>query len=260
MDADQDHSVSDESASVSEQCFLQMRNYFSGQHLWSAIDFSDAVRRIEEAGGDSAAVFYPHRGAVFSCILAAGCFLESAINEFLQDVVDKQIQHLPDASVQSVCELWERAEGKDRGKFGNPLAKYCETAPIFGFTLEKGTSPYQDVADLMSLRNTLVHYKPKTVSVNSEHELTERLLKRKFPPNKLVGNSPYQPFFPDKCLGYGCTQWAVRSVVDFTGQFFDKIPTVPEYASRGRTRTYILSLTRVEIDPKDLEELRASAD
>ena len=95
--------------------------------------------------------------------------------------------------------------------------------------MEKGKAAYQHVTLLMHLRNTLVHYVPEWLppissedpDVTIEHKL-EKQLKGKFEVNPMFRSSG-NPFFPDKCLGYGCAQWAILCSIDFVKEWYARL-------------------------------------
>jgi hypothetical protein len=83
----------------------------------------------------------------------------------------------------------------------------------------------------MEIRNYLMHYRREWVIIRkgrvpdegkeTRAEKFEKMLKNKFPENPLAHKN--LPFFPDKCLGHGCAEWAVTNSLAFTGEFFEKL-------------------------------------
>jgi hypothetical protein len=53
------------------------------------------------------------------------------------------------------------------------------------------------------------------------------MLKNKFAVNPLAQKN--RPFFPDKCVGHGCSEWAVRNSLEFTDEFFNKLELPAPY-------------------------------
>jgi hypothetical protein len=82
-----------------------------------------------------------------------------------------------------------------------------------------------------------MHYKREWVVVQKDQEAGNdeesqaekfgKLLKNKFPENPLAQKN--QQFFPDKCLGHGCAEWAVQNSLEFTDQFFKNIDLSAPY-------------------------------
>ena len=93
-----------------------------------------------------------------------------------------------------------------------------------GTPFETGRQPYQDAHLLVPLRNALVHYEPEavvTVGWDKEMEALENKLGSKFLPNPLTGAA--NPFFPNRCLGSGCAEWAAKTAIEFLAVFHSKI-------------------------------------
>jgi len=87
--------------------------------------------------------------------------------------------------------------------------------------MDKGAAPWQPTAILIQLRNALIHYEPEWLSthVNTEdeaHKLT-KMLRGRFTPNPLTGAG--DPYYPNKVLGHGCAEWAVRTSTEFVDAF-----------------------------------------
>ena len=66
---------------------------------------------------------------------------------------------------------------------------------------------------------------PQPAGPGQEPESTadyfEKVLYRKFATNPLAGKNV--PFFPDKCLGHGCAEWAIMNSIIFTDEFFRRL-------------------------------------
>jgi len=103
-------------------------------------------------------------------------------------------------------------------------------------TFEKGQTPYQGAALLMRLRNALTHFEPSWEPSGGPQEDKElaglsRALRRLFPENALA--EPYQPFFMQRCLGYGSSKWAITTSVAFVTEFRKRLGV-------GFSPTYLL--------------------
>jgi hypothetical protein len=59
------------------------------------------------------------------------------------------------------------------------------------------------------------------VGSESTTDKFEKILRKKFAPNPLAEKN--NPFFPDKCLGHGCAEWALINSVIFTDEFFRRL-------------------------------------
>lgn len=84
---------------------------------------------------------------------------------------------------------------------------------------------------MVSLRNGLVHYPAEwRVGVGATEEAPRGLatkLKGKFPENPFMPKG--NPFFPDRCLGHGCTAWAWKSVFELMEKFCEQARVTPIY-------------------------------
>ncbi|HIK10119.1 MAG TPA: hypothetical protein IGS52_07610 [Oscillatoriaceae cyanobacterium M33_DOE_052] len=93
---------------------------------------------------------------------------------------------------------------------------------------DRGEYLYQRIEILINLRNAIVHYKPEPwgddieKSEESSREKVRKNLEGKFKENPFA-EGVQNPFFPDKCFGYGCAKWAVNSSVEFIEEFSKKM-------------------------------------
>ncbi len=208
---------------------LQMRVYFSSYHLWAAEHFMGLASDIEAAHQGQSKFNIKHRTYVTGAVFASVAFLEAAINELFKDAADKHesyVGSLGGVVLSELADKWEQTEGRNKHVY--ILKKYqfalkFAQQPIF----IKNEPPYKDVGLLIRLRNELVHYKPETLGGTDIHGLQVEL-ENKFPINAIMVNSA-SPFFPDKCLGYGCVKWALTSSRNFTDEFFKKLGVIPSY-------------------------------
>lgn len=206
-----------------------MRVYFSSYHLRAAKHLSELARNAENEEGRRPRFDIRHRAYVTNSIFSAVGFLEAVINELFQDVADgheSYISALGTDGKRQRSELWQAARGKNQRR--GTLEKYQEALGCLGINqFDKNQPPYQDAALVRDLRNKLVHYQPKSLGGRIKHSL-DSLLSGKFQDNKLMEGSG-NPWFPDKCLGYGCAEWSVRAVSAFADEFFSRIGVVPNY-------------------------------
>jgi hypothetical protein len=101
------------------------------------------------------------------------------------------------------------------------LKKYEIALATVGVSpIDKGRSPAQDVSNLASLRNHLIHFSPKWRQPG-RNESWERALERSFVPSSLAGDNA--DFFPSRCLGHGCAHWAIVKSRAFVDEFARKI-------------------------------------
>lgn len=207
-----------------------MRVYFSSYHLWAAKHFLEISKEIEESSKELPAFEIRHRAFTINSILSSVAFVEAAINEVFQDALDNHhfyIESLGKDKIELLADYWRMTEIEKKSHL-SALDKYqlalrfCGREPF-----KKDENPYQDANLIIKLRNTLIHYKPESFSPDKPHKLGNQL-KGKFPENNLVSKSA-NPYFPDKCLGYGCANWSCKSMEKFTDAFFQKLGIEPSY-------------------------------
>jgi len=209
---------------------VMMRGYFSSYHLWAARHFSALAGSAESEEGRRPRFDIKHRAYVMNAIFSAVGFLEAAINELFQDIADGHESYVASIDAESkrlMSDFWQFTEQRNRSAF-NLLDKY-QIALTFLRKQQFGSGhqPYQDAALVVKLRNELVHYKPRSLGGDVEHTLVKQLA-RKFQDNALMTGSG-NPWFPNKCLGYGCTEWSIRSTTGYADEFFGRIGVVPNY-------------------------------
>lgn len=207
---------------------VKIRAYLSSNHLWAARYLSVLAGKIEKTSAERLRCDIKHRAYVTNSIFSAVGFLEGAINELYQDVADSHesyVANLDGDSTRLMSDFWRDT---NEGRSCSALIKYQIVLTFLRKPqFERGRSPYQDAALVVKLRNELVHYKPKTLGGDLEHPLAGEL-QNKFEGNALMTGSG-NPWFPGKCLGHGCAEWAVRSVIAFADDFFGRIGVQPNY-------------------------------
>jgi hypothetical protein len=83
------------------------------------------------------------------------------------------------------------------------------------------------------LRNALVHYKPEWDTDLENHKKIEDRLKSRFKINPFSHDN--DAFFPKKCLGHGCAEWSVQSVIKFIQDFYNKMGFSPKWSEHQFT-------------------------
>ena len=205
-----------------------LRVYFSSYHHWAASHFSELAQQIEGAHSGEPSFDIRHRAYVTNAVLSSVAFMEAAINELFQDVVDSHESYVSPLSKNTralMASHWSMTEGHARSAL--PVVdRYQLVLNFAGLEMfSEGKQPYQDAQLLVRLRNYLIHYKPEDVSRGDEHKL-EKQLRGKFPENQMM---PGNPFIPDRCLGAGCAHWSVRASRAYLDEFHETIQVVPNY-------------------------------
>src|SRR5215217_3545989 len=190
--------------------------------MLAAAFFARQTLEIESTHSEdlvSGVPYHAHRGYVTVAVLSAVASLEATINEFF---IDAENENSPTfAGVDSLiprllAEVWEEIEST------STLRKYQTALTLARKSrFDRGASPYQEVDSLIQLRNALVHYKPEWDTAQREHRKIEDRLQGRFALNPFTG--PNDAFFPKKCLGHGCAEWAVESGVAFIEEFFSRL-------------------------------------
>jgi hypothetical protein len=199
--------------SVQVEAKLRQRSAFAVQHMMAAARFSRMCGEIEIANqhqplGD---FFDSQIGAVSATVMLATASLESNINEYLCEPDDV----FPNLSGESPNALVKLLEQK------SILEKYQAVLSFRGVAeYPAGEPPYQDVDALIKLRNALVHFKPEWHDEQELHRKIEGRLKGRFEINPAIGENGV--FFPQQCMSYGCTRWAVNTSLAFMKNFSER--------------------------------------
>jgi hypothetical protein len=164
-------------------------------------------------------------GAVMSSV----AFLEALVNETFQDAADEhtsRIVSLGPKCIELMREFWNASEAG--GRFVGLLDKF-QMALLFAekSRLDPGGTPYQDVRLLIGIRNRLVHFRPVTSSGVETKD--EKQLRGKFAENQLMvgmGN----PWFPSKCLGAGCAEWAWTKSLALADEWTQRLAIFQPYS------------------------------
>jgi hypothetical protein len=213
----------------------KLRNYHSHFHVYSAFFFAKASSNIEQEYGSANVVPFDriaeHRANVTGAVFAATAFLEATINELFADAADEHPNNIWQLGFEVLTRLASLWEVEYFERYARLMEKFQTALKMAGKEqFNTGERHYQDVKLVIELRNTLTHYKPETTFSNSmDTNKLEKSLRGKFPINPLVPNEV--PFFPDKCLGYGCAKWACESSLAFADEFFSRMGLTPVYTS-----------------------------
>jgi hypothetical protein len=211
---------------ITDSLTIKSRAYFSLQHLHAAVLFAVGSRDIEKEydGVYTEAIYFKDKSYCVGAIISSVLFLEATINEFFIDAVE-----LPDLSEivkdidpqikKLLAVLWQYGSVD----YLKPLEKYERVFAVMEKPeFEKGNSYYQNVSHLIKLRNALVHYKPEWIG-DSPHKF-ENYFKGKFALNPMIGSA--NPYYPDRCFGYGFAKWSIDACVKFVDEFFNRIDLV----------------------------------
>ncbi|MFI8769411.1 hypothetical protein ACIGN6_31530 [Streptomyces sp. NPDC053792] len=214
-------------------------HYFSWDHALSASLLSRKCADLEAVAATDdlpPGILTEHRAYATASVIASVCFLEATINEFFETAERNNLEvsggrsNLPTKERQRIADVTKTVE-KMRA-----LDKFQLVLHILGQTpFDRGARPLSDAMLLVRLRNELVHYAPRLRPLENEGQqtadgqaLVRSLIGQQFPSNPFFADTS-NPFFPDKCLGHGCTSWAWRTALQLADEFFDKVGTRPVY-------------------------------
>ncbi|WP_084080197.1 hypothetical protein [Flavisolibacter ginsengisoli] len=217
---------------------VEVRSYFSIQHILSATFFLEQLREFEKSlsKDSSDQEFLNHRAFIVSIIMSCASFLEATINEVFMDAaenVDGVLNDLPKTTRNIFGRMWKK--GIPRTASYTIIDKYQIALTLANKKeFDLGQLLSQDVILLIKLRNALVHFEPESVitkdigeTAKIKRQKLEQQLTGKFEINMFTGKD--NPYFPDKCLSIGCANWAIDATLDFTDEFFMKLGIFPTY-------------------------------
>lgn len=209
------------------------RFYFSHYHIMSAAFFARASGKLESDNKDlevvSSTIQSEHRAFVTGCIFSSVSFLEAQINEIFTDAAEDQrehIHHLGD-KIYLFADMWKRGVPR---RASYPILEKYEIALALAERepLDRTSLVYRDTKLLIRMRNALIHYEPlSSTSTAKSSQEWENKFRRKFSLNPLTGAKT--PFFPIRCMGYGCAKWAVESSVRFVDHCCSRLGVQPVF-------------------------------
>lgn len=215
---------------------IRFRDCFSVRYLQSAALFCRLAYAIEQECRDTGTVpeeaRLRHEAFVLSAVLSSVTFLESTVNELHADATDDEFAAADGKHgtlLRTIGAQWQNPKNFDRAPM---LTKYQTILAIAGQPgFAEGDQAFANVRMLMEIRNHLLHYTREWVVIHSkrspgrEPESTsdhfERALARKFATNPLAAGN--LPFFPDRCLGHGCAEWAILNSIIFVDEFYRRL-------------------------------------
>ena len=206
-----------------------VKTNFSDYHMLSAAHFARQSAIIEKSYKDGITdeLRAEHRAYVTGAIIVSVASLEATINEVFISAIDNDNLFKDfDPSIPKVLSEFWTWDVVERSSI---LEKYrCVLAVANKEAFDHGNPPYQEVNDLIKLRNALVHYKPEWDTDLKNHKGIENRLKSRFNINPFSHDN--DAFFPKKCLGHGCAEWSVQSVIKFIEDFYNRMGFPPKWS------------------------------
>ena len=221
---------------------IQFRDCFSVRYIQSAALLCQLAFAIEQEYREtkeiSADLQLRHEVFILNSVLSSVTFLESTINELYADAADEAYYFADEkheALLRLIGERWKNEKNFDRAPLLNKYQKILSIAGMPSF--DEGDQAFANLRILIEIRNHLMHYTREWVVIGEAgvhgagEETTggklEKSLKKKFATNPLALRN--QPFFPNKCLGHGCAEWAVVNSLIFTDEFFRRLELPAPY-------------------------------
>jgi len=193
-----------------EEVTVKSRLYLSLQHIQSACLFARRSGQIEKEydGNFSTELLTEYWAYVTASIFTAVSFLEATINELFADAEEKYSENPLDSNTKALmADKWKSISEKRRttmmDKFD--IALTVAGKPIFNPEENDGTT-----ASMITTKKKFI-----------------KGLIRKFPTSPLMSKN--NPFFPDKCLSYGCARWAVESSLAYSDWFYARLGVSAPY-------------------------------
>ncbi|MGD0534649.1 MAG: hypothetical protein ABR999_04310 [Methanoregula sp.] len=225
-----------------DEDLILFRDCFSVKYIQSAALFCRLGFAVESdyarTGIVSADERLRHEAFILNAIFSSVAFLESTINELWSDAADNAYffsDKETEALFHAIGEKWNNENYFDR----IPLpVKYQKVLEIGNKPLFLEDDPvFSGIKDLIAIRNYLMHYRREWVTIQTSptpdastgahaeklgHHLRDRFRENPLAPKNL-------PFFPDRCLGHGCAEWAVTTSLSFTDRFFSALGLPASY-------------------------------
>jgi len=225
-----------------EESAIRFRDCFSVRYIQSAALLCQLAFAIEQeyrkAKESPAALQLQHEVFVLNSVLSSVAFLESTINELYADAADEAYFYADEkheALLKNIGEGWHNEKNFDRAPL---LSKYQKILLVAGkHEFDENDQAFANLRILVEIRNHLMHYKREWVvfrdgkTPDTREETTtekfEKILRQKFATNPFARKN--QPFFPVRCLGHGCAEWAIMNSLIFTDEFFRRLELPAPY-------------------------------
>jgi hypothetical protein len=219
-----------------EESAIRFRDCFSVRYIQSAALLCRLAFAIEQeylrGGPVQPDAQLRHEAFTLNAILSSVTFLESTINELHADSTDEEfsaIDEKHEALLRTIGRQWHNPRNFDRAPM---LTKYQTILSIAGQPgFDEGDQAFANVRILIEIRNHLLHYTREWVVIHdrqhpgrepmSTSDHFEKILYHTFASNPLAGKNV--PFFPDRCLGHGCAEWAIMNSIIFVDEFYRRL-------------------------------------
>jgi hypothetical protein len=224
---------------------IRFRDCFSVRYIQSAAVLCRLAYGIEKEHGCSPGSAGPdpdlllrHEAFTLNSVLSTVAFLESTINELYADAADDAYFFADaghEALLRRISEGWRNEKNFDRAPMISKYQKILEIAGLPQF--DEGDQAFANIRQLVEIRNHLMHYRREWVVIRGKDtpcsdqgttsERFGKILMKKFAANPFAGAN--LPFFPDRCLGHGCAEWAIVNSIIFSDAFFRRLDLPAPY-------------------------------
>ncbi|CAM3947925.1 hypothetical protein NONI108955_00790 [Nocardia ninae] len=218
---------------------VTVRESLTAQHLWAALHFARLCdeREAEVTQAASGKVDFPHRSYAMASVKFAASFLESLVNELFSDAADQymstntaRMRVFTPQVITTLATLWDETEVRKKKQYLQLFEKYQQALGIAGVALFAKADPiYSSAQSMIYLRNQLVHFKVGWQKVGvPQNQASE--IERRLKPEFLGNRQPIgMPWFPNKCLGAGCAQWACTTATVFADEWLARMALPQDY-------------------------------
>lgn len=187
-----------------------VRTNLALQHILGAARLTRQACQVEQANAGKP--FGPFFEEIIHLTTAAVTLSVASLEAFANELFADGVQRFPSLSKEILDAVWGLAEKRPfMEKYD--LALILHAVPPF----DKEVPVYQNVDALVHLRNALIHFKPEWDDAQVKHKKLSARLQYKFALSPFL--PAHEPLFPKGCMGHGCAEWAVTSVVGFLTDF-----------------------------------------
>jgi hypothetical protein len=111
---------------------------------------------------------------------------------------------------------------------GNAVDKCRQLARLMDRGPDTGTEPWRNAKLVILFRNEFMHFRPSWDDEAIHNDDWIRELRRKVP---VVEAYKRDFLFPHGFMTYGCTRWAIRSVLEFSSNFANILGVTDQFGA-----------------------------
>lgn len=217
------------------EILIELKTSVKLKLLNSAIFFLHECKKIEndpsisqtDITGDNKTKHFAYSSAV---IIYSCAFVETALNDLIFELIN-----IPDNKKISHLKNGEKIENLKRCVNEKPYIynqqiniRINRILKIYEVKIyEESDEIFHNLWLLNRIRNRLIHYESEYYNLDRDNPYSnhstdlEHKLNGLFKPNQLAHSS--RPFFPDKCIGFGCGKWSILSAITIMEDFYSKL-------------------------------------